>query len=474
MANPAVRGGVRRGTSPSMAVWRGRPVRSEALAVERPAAAEVNAREQDAYTLGVQAILWGYPLVCTARAAEAAARAGSSQTNVFRRTQRLKTAADRDVAAPNNVTVEAHAWLDLREEPVALHVPALTEPRWCIVQISDTFDEVAANIGGIKGLRPGAYAICGPRFDGKLTGELSKIGLRTTQGSCVVRVFVGGDGDLPGAVAVQNAFQLIPLSAYLREGLAYRPPAGTLLPALADAAPPALRHLDHIGQAMRWYLPSSADSADPLIMAFHRIGLSAARGFDYRALDELTTRGLERAAATAERIIDARWADRAETIKGWRYNAAAGRAGHDFALRAALAKGAPGAEFASEILDLSCRVDAHGGPLNGQSHYQLHFPAGELPPVSAFWNLSLFGEDMRFVDSDAGRYSIGSTTDGLARNPDGSLTLYIQHDRPDDRLAQPNWLPAPHGLFNLMMRLYGPATAVLDGTYQLPAVANQG
>src|SRR3954451_4290499 len=236
MANLAVRGGVRRGTSPSMAVWRGRPVRSEALAVERPAAAEVNAREQDAYTLGVQAILWGYPLVCTARAAEAAARAGSSQTNVFRGAQRLKTAADRDVAAPNNVTVEAHAWLDLREEPVALHVPALTEPRWCIVQISDTFDEVAANIGGIKGLRPGDYAVCPPRFDGKLPGELTKIGLRTTQCTCVARVFVDGERDLLDALEVQSGFRLVPLSAYLREGLAYRPREGALLPALADLA----------------------------------------------------------------------------------------------------------------------------------------------------------------------------------------------------------------------------------------------
>jgi hypothetical protein len=399
----------------------------------------------------VQAILWGYPLVCTARAAEAALRAGSSQINAFRPTPK-----------PNKVTVDAHAWLDLREEPMVLHIPALSEPRWRSVRIGDTFDEVATNIGGTKGTRPGVYAICGPRFDGKLTGELTKIGLRTTQGICVARVSARRDGDLPDAIEALNGFRLLPLSAYLREGLAHRPPDGTLPPPLADEAPPELRLLDHIGQAMRRYLPTSADSGDPLVMSFHRIGLSAARGFDRGSLDRITTRGLERAAVTAERIVDSRWADRGETVDGWRYNIATGRAGHDLALRAALAKGGLGAELASEVLEPTCEVDGDGEPLDGRHDYELHFPAGELPPVSAFWNV--------FVGGDGGRHSIGSTTDDLARNRDGSLTLYIQHGAPTDQLAEANRLPAPSGPFNLTMRLYGPATAALDGTYRLPPV----
>jgi hypothetical protein len=72
-----------------------------------------------------------------------------------------------------------------------------------------------------------------------------------------------------------------------------------------------------------------------------------------------------------------------------------------------------------------------------------------------------------FIENDFGRYSIGSTTDGLKSNPDGSLTISIQKDRPTDTF---NWLPAPDGPFNLTMRLYGPAPSVLDGSYRLPAV----
>jgi len=97
----------------------------------------------------------------------------------------------------------------------------------------------------------------------------------------------------------------------------------------------------------------------------------------------------------------------------------------------------------------------------------LHFDAGKLPPVIVFWNMAMYASDMLFVENDFGRYSIGSTTDGLKKNPDGSLTILIQNDKPADTS---NWLPAPAGSFNLTMRLYGPETLILDGSYRLPAV----
>lgn len=79
----------------------------------------------------------------------------------------------------------------------------------------------------------------------------------------------------------------------------------------------------------------------------------------------------------------------------------------------------------------------------------------------------MYGSDMLFVENDFGRYSFGCTTDGLKKNADGSLDVLIQHEKPADTS---NWLPAPAGAFNLTMRLYGPQTPVLDGSYRLPAV----
>jgi hypothetical protein len=97
----------------------------------------------------------------------------------------------------------------------------------------------------------------------------------------------------------------------------------------------------------------------------------------------------------------------------------------------------------------------------------LHFDADKLPPVIVFWNMAMYDSGMLFVENDFGRYSIGSTTDGLKKSPDGSLTILIQHDKPAETS---NWLPAPVGSFNLTMWLFGPETPILDGSYRLPAV----
>jgi hypothetical protein len=403
--------------------------------------------EEDAYTLGVQAVLWGYPMVCHARTSEASVRRGTARVNAFHRN-----------TAPNGATLEAHGWLDLREGPVVLHLPNLTEPRWYLVQIGDSFDEVADNVGGTSGARGGTYAITGPDFRGEVPGEMIRVRLRTRQCFVAASVFVAGQADLPDATEALRALYLMPLSAYLRDGLRYAPPDGLSLPAFSHEAPTELQFFEQLGQTMSWYLPVSGDGADPLVKAFRQIGLSAAHGFDWRSLDEATARGLARAAEAAEQIIDARWAEVGETADGWRYHTAGGRTGHDLALRAALAKNALGAQLASEVIYASCEADADDEPLHGRHAYQLQFPAGQTPPVSEFWDLSL------------GRHTIGSRTDGLTTGPDGSLTLYLQGDCPDDDTAAANWLPAPKSPFILAMRFYGPSTTVLDGSYRLPAV----
>ncbi len=168
-----------------------------------------------------------------------------------------------------------------------------------------------------------------------------------------------------------------------------------------------------------------------------------------------------------EQIVDAAWASTGETTNGWRYTLAGGRAGHDLALRAALAKYVLGAQLSDQVIYPNCAVDDKNEPLDGANKYIIHFEKGKQPPVSVLWNLAMYAADMLFVENDFGRYSIGITTDGLKENPGGSLTIYIQNKKPEDTS---NWLPAPADLFNVTMRFYEPKTSVLDGSYRLPAV----
>lgn len=147
----------------------------------------------------------------------------------------------------------------------------------------------------------------------------------------------------------------------------------------------------------------------------------------------------------------------------------AGRAGNDFPLRAALAKYVLGANIAEQSLYPNTRVDDAGKALSGQHRYVLHFDKAAIPPVSVFWNLSMYDQKAFFIENPQKRYSIGSTTDGLKKSADGSIDIVIQHDDPGGD-TRSNWLPAPAGDFNLTMRLYGAHSSVLDGSYRLPGV----
>jgi hypothetical protein len=96
----------------------------------------------------------------------------------------------------------------------------------------------------------------------------------------------------------------------------------------------------------------------------------------------------------------------------------------------------------------------------------MRFEPGQWPPVNAFWSLTMYTDRQFFVDNPIGRYAIGDRDD-LQPNADGSLDLLIQHDPPP---SEGNWLPAPEGNFNLMLRMYWPKRQALDGTWKPPAV----
>jgi hypothetical protein len=285
--------------------------------------------EENAYAIGLQAYLWGFPLHYYSRTTPKTIEIGGSYLNDFRKFPEPKTAKDKFVVTPNNVTIDSYAISDVTAEPIVVVVPALVEPRWYIVQIGDTFDEIARNIGGTKGPQPGVYVVTGPDYAGEVPGETTQIKTRTKIGLIAVRVLASGAADLPKAVEAQNGFNLMPLSAYLRYGLAYkRPPERPRMAGYESKAPAEIRYFDELGFSMGKYLAVSADSKDTLVASFRQIGLSVGKGFEWQTLDEPARRGLARAAKAGPEIIDRKWEAAGETANGWKYTFAGGRAGY--------------------------------------------------------------------------------------------------------------------------------------------------
>jgi hypothetical protein len=430
---------------------------------------QAQVREERAYAAGIQVALWGRPLVDNVHTLAAALKAGAVGLNYFRKFPNLKTAADRFVNTPNNVSIDGYAAAELATEPVVVTVPSVSEKRWYIVQIGDYYDQVVYNIGGSKGPEPGLFLITGPDYQGAIPAGMKQIRVRTQLAVVANRVFVSGEPDLPGAREVQQGTSLLPLSVFLKQGLRFEVPKQYDYEryVFTPTAPEPLRVFDTIGFGMKTFLSRSDDFTDPDVGAAQQIGLSVARGFDWKNLDEPTKQGLARAAVTAQAIIEDTYANAAEIVNGWRYTMGGGRASFNYAMRAAFSANLTGANVPEEILYPNTRVDDKGAPLSGANKYVLHFDKDKMPPVSVFWNMSMYDEKEFFIENDFKRYSIGSTTDGLKTSPDGSITILIQNERPQDTS---NWLPAPTGSFNLTMRLYGSQTPILDGSYRLPGI----
>ena len=105
------------------------------------------------------------------------------------------------------------------------------------------------------------------------------------------------------------------------------------------------------------------------------------------------------------------------------------------------------------------------------NRYTLTFPAGGLPPVNAFWSVTMYdGKTQLLIENPINRYLINSPMlPGLKKNPGGSLTIYMQKDSPGAD-KESNWLPGPNGPIYVAMRLYWPKEAALNGSWKPPAV----
>lgn len=155
------------------------------------------------------------------------------------------------------------------------------------------------------------------------------------------------------------------------------------------------------------------------------------------------------------------------TVNGWNSIPACGRPGNGILVRAACAKALPAVNVIEEAAYWTRTKDGSGQTLIGGRDYLLHFPAGQLPPDSAFWSLTVTDIVGYMVRNPINRSSLHDRSD-LTHNPDGSIDILLRHDAPTGQ--ERNWLPTPAGRFKLMLRAYLPGAAILDGTYRPPPV----
>lgn len=435
-----------------------------------------NPIEQYAFSIGLQAYLYGYPLVITEVMRQEMLMNPADKENQFYHFSQLFTPAEKMAVSANVDTLMSTAWVDFSAGPFVLHVPNMRGRYW-VIQFNDFYSNSFAYVGQrTTGDAEQKYLLVGPDWEGSAPAGLKVIRCPTIVVFLVGRVFVGGQSDLADAAALQRGMTLTP-STQARRSEASTP---SVLPAVlradfvADVPPPeivakmdAVTYFTIMAKLFRRYPPPSQDKA--MVTQFWRIGIDPKRGFDPAKVGTETLRGLDRASESATPFLSAVGSKIGTTVNGWWTPSNVGEFGTDYVLRAYMDAYFIWPNVAEEALYPMASVDGEARPLNGSHHYILHFGSGETPPVRAFWSVTMFNAKRALVENPIHRYAIGSRTEGLEYNADGSLDLFIQVERPPGH--ESNWLPAPAGPFVLTMRLYLPKTALLNGTYKIPPIS---
>lgn len=434
--------------------------------------------DQEALDVAVEAYVYLYPLVMmdtTRRQAvniEAGKVFGRGPMNTFTHIPTFPPADFRDVVRPNFDTLYSIAWLDLTIEPMVVAVPD-THGRYYMLPMLDMWTDVFACPGKrTTGTGEGQFAVVPPGWSGWLPNGVQRIDAPTRHVWVIGRTQANGEQDYAAVHQVQAGYTVTPLSQW---GQMSQPIAAWIDPTVDMQTPPMTQVNTMSGQAFFTYAaelmkgnpPHITDQ--PIVARMRRLGIEPGLSFHYDAADATVRSALDRAVADGQATIKAKISTLAKVVNGWQIiTDSIGVYGTFYLKRAIIALVGLGANLPEDAIYPINLGDADGRPLNGAHRYVLHFEPAAIPPAEAFWSLTLYDQHGFPTANALNRCAIGDR-DPLSFNSDGSLDLLIQHQSPGaDR--ESNWLPAPSGAFNVLLRLYAPKAPVIDGRWVPPPV----
>jgi hypothetical protein len=444
-----------------------------------PVAAQVSPEE--AHAIGVDAYLYFYSLVTmdlTRRQLtnmEPRKGALGGPMNTFANVLEYPSAEMKVVVRPNFDTLYSSAWLDLTKEPVIVSVPD-TGGRYYLLPMLDMWTNVFASPGWrTTGTQAGDFAIVPPGWrpaGSKLPEGATRIDAPTPYVWIIGRTKTDGPKDYDAVHKIQAGFKITPLSRW------GQPPAPVEVkidpsvdmrtpPKIQVDAMPADKYFAYAAEIMKLQPPHITDQ--PILARMRRIGIEPGQSFDLDKVDPAVKTALESVPADARKLMAWKLPTLARVVNEWSMNTdTMGVYGNYYLKRAIVAQLGLGANVPEDAVYPLNIGDETGRPLDGTSNYTIHFDKEALPPVSAFWSITLYDQQGYQVANSLNRFAVSSWMP-FEYGPDGSLDLYFQSESPGaDKEA--NWLPAPKGPFNLTMRLYAPKSDALTGKWNPPPV----
>lgn len=436
-------------------------------------------KTSDPRLLALRAYVWGYPFVRAAQIRQNltvpsdpfVARPPSvsgAPINRFGHALEVSTPATRQGVAPNNDTLYSIAWLDMSQGPFILETPDFGS-RYYTFQMgqADTSTDVALGQRNYGAKLPPVF-VQGP--DRHQPVPPGMVGVSASQRYLMIagRVLVRSKDDLPTVHQLQEQIKLRRWVDY-EAGRDVLPPVLDQRPLIAKGStvPDELSFLEMLGNVLRdWYVQTEEQE---LIRSFEQIGLSVENGFQPDKLVPKVRDAVARGIADGQAVVRDKTFNLGANVNGWAINYDGSAFHDDYLLRAAVAMDQIYVLPSVEAIYPIARVDGKGNELDGHNSYVLRFSPQNLPPVDAFWSVTMYFAKGLMVPNEIDRYSIGDRTSGLIFAPDGSLEILLQHQRPRSS-SNVNWLPAPNDRFMLLLRLYQPKASALNGEWLIPSI----
>lgn len=448
-----------------------------------PIASPSGAAAAEAETLRAiakEATIWGFPLVDNYRIQYSyfADRGGpefKAPWNVIANTARVYTPEDKAIQTPNSDTPYSYIGADLRAEPLVISVPAVEAGRYYSLQFIDQHTFNFAYVGSrATGNEAGSFLLAGPSWKGrKPAGVKSVIRCETDFAFVLYRTQLFEAADIEKVKSIQAGYRVQPLSQFLGK------PAPKAAPAIDFPKPPSPEQQRSSAEFFRIlnfilrFCPTHASERD-LRRRFARIGVGPGKALDIAKLTPERRKALEDGMADAWKAFAAFKASELDTGKRAPAEGFGTRAflKNDYMARMAGAALGIYGNSKEEALYPVYYTDSAARPFDGKNgRYTMRIDPAKDLPVNAFWSLTVYELPQSLLFANPiNRYLINSPMlPSLKKDPDGMVTLYLQHESPGPDL-EANWLPVPPGPFWAILRLYWPKPEALAQSWKQPSL----
>lgn len=442
--------------------------KEETTAISASSESEVVQTAKEAFVFGMPLIL----MDITQSKMTDGANPDAAAINSFSRKSQFPDATFRDVVRANADTYYSSASLDLKDDALVLSVPN-TNGRYYMLPMLDAYTNVFASPGTrTTGNEANNFLITGPNWNGQVPAGMEQIKAPTNMVWIIGRTQVNSkaDGDKI-VVPIQKQFKLTPLNVW---GKPYSPPVPIPYPNAVKDSPndmlkamPIEEFFNRMNKLMADNPPAAADA--PAMEKFAKIGISPGKKFDLASLSPEEQEAIKKIPQEVIADINENIKNGGKLVNGWKPLADnIGSYSTNYTERAFVAYVGLGANLPNDAVYPSALYDADGNLLNGANKYILHFDKGKTPPANAFWSLTMYDAEGFMVANPINRNAIGDRSN-LKTNADGSVDIYLQHDSPG-KDKEANWLPAPKGEFNILLRVYWPKEEMLNGSWEVPAI----